>query len=90
MTQLEFDFLGMPKYQLDLGMDYTQPQINWHGISIANGGTGGGYALSLSAGQFSSEPVYKFDLDKIPLTVKQEKMPWYRRTFYKLLGIKTE
>lgn len=84
MKQLEFDFLGMPKYQLDLGLDYTQPQITLTASGVDS------YVLKLSKNEFSFEPIYKVDLDKVPFTVKQEKMPWYRRAFYKLLGIKTE
>ena len=70
MKQLEFDFLGMPKYQLDLGLDYTQPQINL-GIGGENG-----YALQLSKNEYSIEPIYKLNLDDTAFKVEQKDMPW--------------
>ncbi len=84
MKQLEFDFLGMPKYQLPLDLDYTQPQITLPASGVDS------YVLKLSNNEFSFEPIYKVDLDKTPLIVAQNEMPWYRRIFYKLLGIKTQ
>lgn len=94
MTQLELDLVVPLTEQLPLDLDFTPSkkfsEDKLHSTIITSNVTSVPTGMVLTSNSITNSG-FVLHLDKNPVTVyTEEKMPWYRKTLYNLLGIKVK